>query len=403
MKPSFAFLILATSLAVSAIACKKRPVAPKPALVVLGKDAYTQAQRDEGRALAKTFECARCHSAKDKLEPVELARDCVGCHRQIIEGTFDAPKATLEQWHIRNLTIAPHLEGIDARIRAQWFVSYMLKPHDLRPRLGAMMPRFEINEAQAWALAAHFNLPKQARPSTHTGDPSRGPALITRYGCMRCHGDAVTSPVRTTDPTLSLAPSFGDVRQRMPQGALEQWIQDPKKLHPRTRMPMLGVPANDARDLAAYLSSAQLWAPSPKPPAFVRLPVLTRQVNYQEVHDAAFGVLCMHCHSDPDFNEGDGGPGNTGGFGFVPMGLDLSSEQGALWGVESAAGTEYSIIEPIDEQGTPRVVRHLLARHEEQSGRIVKGVRGMPMGHPALSAQQIQLIETWARQTWKQR
>ncbi len=48
--------------------------------------------------------------------------------------------------------------------------------------------------------------------------------------------------------------------------------------------------------------------------------------------------------------------------------------------------------------GTPRIVAHLLARHAEIAGTPAGGVRGMPLGFPAVAPEDIQLLETWIAQ-----
>jgi hypothetical protein len=130
------------------------------------------------------------------------------------------------------------------------------------------------------------------------------------------------------------------------------------------------------------------------------------------VNRRVFRKTCWHCHSDPDFARGDGGPGNTGGFGFAGVGLNLASYEGVSsgaleggWtrarlltagGVDADPRERESVIEP-GPSGT-RLVRALRARQSEEHGRPVPGVRGMPLGLPALSEDDIRLIEAWVAQ-----
>ena len=51
-----------------------------------------------------------------------------------------------------------------------------------------------------------------------------------------------------------------------------------------------------------------------------------------------------------------------------------------------------------DAQGVPRLVKALLARHDEESGAPTGDVRGMPLGYEPLSLDDIQLVETWIAQ-----
>jgi hypothetical protein len=106
---------------------------------------------------------------------------------------------------------------------------------------------------------------------------------------------------------------------------------------------------------------------------------------------------CWHCHGEPDYAHGEGGPGNTGGFGFPERGLSLADYDGASSGILDAHGDRKSILAPGDD-GTPLLVRALLARHEEIAGRPVPGVRGMPLGMPPLPPEEIQLVESWIAQ-----
>ncbi len=102
-----------------------------------------------------------------------------------------------------------------------------------------------------------------------------------------------------------------------------------------------------------------------------------------------FSRTCHHCHTDADAAGGDGGPGNTGGFGFAPRGVSFSSHASILAGYLDESGRRRSLFEPLAD-GTPR-----LARHAETRQAPDETVRGMPLGLPALSAEDIQLVETW--------
>jgi hypothetical protein len=112
------------------------------------------------------------------------------------------------------------------------------------------------------------------------------------------------------------------------------------------------------------------------------------------VSTRVFRQICWHCHGAPAFARGDGGPGNTGGFGFAPRGLDLSDYTGVTSGSRGPDGRRRSVLATMPD-GTPRLIAHLLARRVEERGGEVPGIRGMPLGLPALSLEDIQLVETW--------
>ena len=181
-------------------------------------------------------------------------------------------------------------------------------------------------------------------------------------------------------------------RQRFRRDRLLDWLLDPRAIKPDTRMPNFGLSDTDARDIAAYILGAEL-APEPRA-AFVRLPVLTRRVSFDEVNGKVFSRTCHHCHTDADAAGGDGGPGNTGGFGFAPRGISFSSHASILAGYLDERGERRSLFEPV-AGGTPRLIAALLARHSELNQAPNRAVRGMPLGLPALSAEEIQLVESW--------
>jgi hypothetical protein len=125
--------------------------------------------------------------------------------------------------------------------------------------------------------------------------------------------------------------------------------------------------------------------------------VLERRVSYEEVDEKVFHITCRHCHSDPDAAMGDGGPGNTGGFGFAPKKLDLATYKGVAAGYIDAKGERQSVFAPMAD-GVPRLVAALLARQREEAGTHSDEIRGMPLGLPALTPEQIQLVESWVAQ-----
>jgi len=88
------------------------------------------------------------------------------------------------------------------------------------------------------------------------GDPSRGPALMRKYGCQSCHtipgvvgADGLVGP-----PLAGIASRsyIAGVLTNAPDNML-RWIRDPKAVDPLTAMPNTGVTASDARHIVAYL------------------------------------------------------------------------------------------------------------------------------------------------------
>jgi hypothetical protein len=121
-------------------------------------------------------------------------------------------------------------------------------------------------------------------------------------------------------------------------------------------------------------------------------------VLWDEVKHRVFRKTCWHCHADPDYAIGEGGPGNTGGFGFPGRHINLAEHESVLAGYVDEHATRKSLFvaQPPHEEG--RLLQALLARHAEEAGTPLPGVRGMPLGLPALPAADIQLVESWIAQ-----
>lgn len=395
-------------LMVSACDCEASETAEQRASP-MGEAVQQEPVRDEaliaeGRELVLHFQCNRCHVIEG-IDAPPTSQRCVGCHQDIRSGEFSAEAEDLARWtlHIRGLTDSPTLVSVGPRLRPEWLAAFLLDPQDLRPGLEAMMPRLAIEADQAAAIAAFLT-----RDAAALGEPPaedhvvRGRRLFDERGCRACHGFSdAEAPERAeradtgSDTDAALAPNLDVTRDRFVRENITAWIQHPSHMKSDTVMPELGLSGEDAEALASYILFAELAPPSP--PALVpQLPVLTREVLFAEVDERVFHRICRHCHADGDFALGDGGPGNDGGFGFEGRGLNLTNYEGMAAGL-LVDGRRESVF-AVDESGMPRLVRALRARQLEEAGLRDPDVRGMPLGHPALSAEDLQLVATWVSQ-----
>jgi cytochrome c len=88
------------------------------------------------------------------------------------------------------------------------------------------------------------------------GDPDKGIAAIGRYGCGSCHDiPGIRSARGTVGPPLGriavrtyLAGHLSNTPANM-----MQWIQHPQHIERGTVMPEMGITADDARDITAFL------------------------------------------------------------------------------------------------------------------------------------------------------
>lgn len=260
------------------------------------------------------------------------------------------------------------------------------------------MPRLAITADEAASIATLL-VPTEDLTPPPRGDAGRGLAALATFGCTGCH---VTSnePLPPAGEGLararSLAPDLRLVRRRLQPSAIGRFLEDPRRHVPDGAMPDLGLPAAVVRDLVTCLLECEFETPVVEP-APSRPEPPTRRVRYDEVDARVFHASCRHCHATAEFALGDGGAGNTGGFGFPPRGVVLDSFTGTQSGAIGEDGRRRSLYQPMPD-GTPRLVAVLLARHVEVRGGVVEGLRGMPLGMPPLPLEDIALVDAWIRQ-----
>jgi cytochrome c2 len=279
------------------------------------------------------------------------------------------------------------------------------------------MPRLPLSEQQAADIAAFLTdgaptdelAPPLASASPSTSaDATRGRELMDVKGCGLCHRMTGVAPLQGAilpvgvavgdlARGIRLAPDLRYTRDRWRPSALVAWLIDPQSVKADTLMPGMGLSEADAKSIAAYLLSASLAPVQPRRMP-VRLPLLDRKVTYDEVATRVFRKTCWHCHGEPDFERGDGGPGNSGGFGFKGRGLNLSDYSSTFAGLLDESGRRVSLFAPVKgTEGMSHLVAALLARQQEEAGEE-PAMRGMPLGLPALGAEEVQLVETWVAQ-----
>jgi cytochrome c len=97
---------------------------------------------------------------------------------------------------------------------------------------------------------------ERAARSMTGGDPHRGRAAISRYGCSACHTiPGVAGATALVGPPLDRIASRSYIAGVMPNTPdnMIRWIENPPGVDRMTAMPNLGVTDSDARDIASYL------------------------------------------------------------------------------------------------------------------------------------------------------
>lgn len=373
-------------------------------------------------------ECHRCHEIEGVAAP-PAQKQCSGCHVELANAPTDPKK--MEKGHAtygdafdrfvrRTQTLyvdVPPLASL-SRFRASWLRSFLQSPYDLRPHLAESMPRLALTPADVDVLVK--GLARDVPPPTPSAERlERGAGLFEARACTTCHlfGNRrfPTQPAALFEfkrPAVSLlarAPDLRHARDRLNRDVVVKLVMDPRSVNARAQMPKLGLSRADAELLADFVLAGDVGAPTEAPAPVVAAVKPTGPIRYEDVEQRVFRKVCWHCHSNADFADGEGGPGNTGGFGFPELGLSFATYDEMMNGALGPDG-EYRSIFRKGSTGEPVLLEVLRKRlHENQRDFVKPGLdsrarpmeppdtsqRGMPLGLPAVEPEDLALVEAW--------
>ncbi len=208
---------------------------------------------DEEVALLRTFLISMTrdaplptyqHPNSKRMQDIEVGRrlsvryNCIQCHTLEERGG-----SILVKYEDPGLGPPPLPESQGAKVQEQWLHSFLKNPSVVRPWLKLRMPTFqfsdtEIGQAQKYFLAMsdqEFVIRDYAATPVETKYLTPGKYLFDLYQCAKCHpsGSAGLSELSASDLAPNLALGF----ERLKPDWIVEWIVDPQKLQPGTRMP----------------------------------------------------------------------------------------------------------------------------------------------------------------------
>lgn len=194
------------------------------------------AQLREGRLLFAQSNCVSCHDPAGVLAPKGQALDAMP--------ELGRP--------------APLLAEVGARFKEDWVANWILNPHQFRA--GSRMPSVlhGVGSAQQAAdLAAFLCSQGSATGDLAMESPTVGGALFGNLGCIACHSTPM-SKVGNNSNRVSL----NHVSSKWNAAALRDYLLDPQKYHPGSRMPKTPMSEKEALQLTSFLMSFPSGSPA---------------------------------------------------------------------------------------------------------------------------------------------
>jgi mono/diheme cytochrome c family protein len=189
---------------------------------------------ERGRRLVRNYNCQGCHQIGEEGGSIRAVV------AEQLESTGGDP--------LQAVALSPPMLynakskiGEGARVRTPWLHGFISDPSTpVRPWLKLRMPTFEFDEVQINTIAQYFaeqdRVPFPYEPKTNV-DPAMvavGKDLFGRWQCVKCH--VVAGKLPNQDPA-NMAPDLANVPQRLRAEWISQWLADPGRIQPGTRMP----------------------------------------------------------------------------------------------------------------------------------------------------------------------
>jgi cytochrome c2 len=166
-------------------------------------------------------------------------KNCKGCH--LIEGAGGDIRPTM----MDQAMWPPNLATQGAKTQPMWLHNFVKDPSSvtLRPWLTTRMPTFHFTEQESATIGRYFSaLDNVDYPfittdvATNTQKMQSGQQLFTTLQCARCHPTS-NGPLPPGVSAADLAPNLTIAHERLRPEWVLNWLVDPQRIVPGTRMP----------------------------------------------------------------------------------------------------------------------------------------------------------------------
>ena len=212
--------------------------------------------------LSSTYLLDARHKALEAGRRLVQEHNCQGCH--LLEGEGQEIRATIARKMVEEEGIGeedadsravafspPFITGEGARVRSDWLFHFLKGPTPIRPWLAARMPTFGFTDEEADTLLRYFTALSESPFPFETPPPQPFPpgemaaakTLTSKdyFNCFSCHQQGAKKP--EGDPS-GWAPDLALANSRLRPDWIVDWIKDPQKLYPGTKMPTFFDPAS---------------------------------------------------------------------------------------------------------------------------------------------------------------
>jgi mono/diheme cytochrome c family protein len=165
--------------------------------------------------------------------------NCTGCH------TIEGSGCDVGRLYTEQPTMAPpNLLGEGRKVQADWLFNFVKAPVSIRPWLRVRMPTFGLSDEEANTVVAYFGaLDHVEVPFVHIARAAFTPSSLEAgrllmskdyFDCFSCHQRGAQKP---QGPPEGWAPDLALAHVRLRPEWIVDWIRDPQKLMPGTKMP----------------------------------------------------------------------------------------------------------------------------------------------------------------------
>jgi mono/diheme cytochrome c family protein len=163
-------------------------------------------------------------------------RNCIGCHN--FDGYGGAIAATLPDPALA----PPMIRREGAKVNPDWLFRFLKGPTPIRPWLSVRMPTFHFDDPTATDAVKYFvaledetlRFRSQQAIDEVPHDLAAGGQLFRDLQCQKCHVVGGQMPGGTP---ADWAPDLALAHDRLQHDWIVEWLRDPQKWLPGTRMP----------------------------------------------------------------------------------------------------------------------------------------------------------------------